>query len=74
MVAVSKGLLFVQGMGVGKGVFYWYFASKEELFSEKAEGDDSTAGDRVQDNRPRRCPSALRSSPGDMGAERTSDS
>lgn len=24
----------VQGMGVGKGVFYWYFASKEELFSE----------------------------------------
>ena len=24
----------VQGMGVGKGVFYWYFASKEELFLE----------------------------------------
>ena len=24
----------VQGMGVGKGVFYWYFSSKEELFSE----------------------------------------
>jgi AcrR family transcriptional regulator len=22
----------VQGLGVGKGVFYWYFASKEELF------------------------------------------
>src|SRR5437660_12921447 len=24
----------VQGMGVGKGVFYWYFNSKEELLSE----------------------------------------
>jgi len=24
----------VQGMGVGKGVFYWYFSSKEELLSE----------------------------------------
>ena len=24
----------VQGLGVGKGVFYWYFASKEELFVE----------------------------------------
>jgi AcrR family transcriptional regulator len=24
----------VQGMGVGKGVFYWYFSSKEELFTE----------------------------------------
>src|SRR3954451_23750305 len=24
----------VQGMGVGKGVFYWYFSSKEELFLE----------------------------------------
>jgi len=24
----------VQGMGVGKGVFYWYFSSKEELFQE----------------------------------------
>jgi AcrR family transcriptional regulator len=24
----------VQGLGVGKGVFYWYFASKEELFGE----------------------------------------
>jgi AcrR family transcriptional regulator len=24
----------VQGMGVGKGVFYWYFSSKEELFGE----------------------------------------
>jgi AcrR family transcriptional regulator len=24
----------VDGMGVGKGVFYWYFSSKEELFSE----------------------------------------
>jgi AcrR family transcriptional regulator len=24
----------VQGMGVGKGVFYWYFSSKEELFAE----------------------------------------
>ena len=24
----------VSGMGVGKGVFYWYFASKEELFLE----------------------------------------
>ena len=24
----------VQGLGVGKGVFYWYFASKEELFLE----------------------------------------
>ena len=24
----------VQGMGVGKGVFYWYFPSKEELFLE----------------------------------------
>jgi len=22
----------VEGLGVGKGVFYWYFASKEELF------------------------------------------
>ncbi|MHB8669324.1 MAG: TetR/AcrR family transcriptional regulator [Acidimicrobiales bacterium] len=22
----------VQGLGVGKGVFYWYFSSKEELF------------------------------------------
>src|SRR5271165_1827097 len=22
----------VDGLGVGKGVFYWYFASKEELF------------------------------------------
>lgn len=24
----------VAGMGVGKGVFYWYFSSKEELFLE----------------------------------------
>jgi len=24
----------VQGLGVGKGVFYWYFQSKEELFLE----------------------------------------
>lgn len=24
----------VEGMGVGKGVFYWYFASKEELLLE----------------------------------------
>ncbi len=24
----------VQGIGVGKGVFYWYFASKEEYFLE----------------------------------------
>jgi len=24
----------VDGMGVGKGVFYWYFSSKEELFGE----------------------------------------
>lgn len=24
----------VDGMGVGKGVFYWYFGSKEELFLE----------------------------------------
>lgn len=24
----------VDGLGVGKGVFYWYFASKEELFLE----------------------------------------
>src|SRR5438105_10188414 len=24
----------VQGMGVGKGVFYWYFDSKEELLAE----------------------------------------
>lgn len=24
----------VQGMGVGKGVFYWYFSSKDELFEE----------------------------------------
>jgi AcrR family transcriptional regulator len=24
----------VQGLGVGKGVFYWYFDSKEELFIE----------------------------------------
>lgn len=24
----------VQGIGVGKGVFYWYFASKDELFLE----------------------------------------
>src|ERR1700730_17305116 len=24
----------VDGMGVGKGVFYWYFSSKEELFEE----------------------------------------
>jgi AcrR family transcriptional regulator len=24
----------VSGMGVGKGVFYWYFSSKEELFGE----------------------------------------
>jgi AcrR family transcriptional regulator len=24
----------VDGMGVGKGVFYWYFSSKEELFAE----------------------------------------
>src|SRR5438477_10502210 len=24
----------VQGMGVGKGVFYWYFSSKEELLTE----------------------------------------
>ncbi len=23
-----------EGLGVGKGVFYWYFASKEELFRE----------------------------------------
>jgi AcrR family transcriptional regulator len=24
----------VDGLGVGKGVFYWYFESKDELFSE----------------------------------------
>jgi AcrR family transcriptional regulator len=24
----------VTGLGVGKGVFYWYFSSKEELFGE----------------------------------------
>ena len=24
----------VQGLGVGKGVFYWYFESKEQLFRE----------------------------------------
>ncbi len=24
----------VEGIGVGKGVFYWYFASKEELLTE----------------------------------------
>ncbi|HEV7887024.1 MAG TPA: helix-turn-helix domain-containing protein, partial [Acidimicrobiales bacterium] len=24
----------VQGLGVGKGVFYWYFSSKEELLGE----------------------------------------
>jgi AcrR family transcriptional regulator len=24
----------VEGLGVGKGVFYWYFSSKEELFRE----------------------------------------
>jgi AcrR family transcriptional regulator len=24
----------VEGMGVGKGVFYWYFASKDELLTE----------------------------------------
>ncbi len=24
----------VQGLGVGKGVFYWYFSSKEELLAE----------------------------------------
>jgi AcrR family transcriptional regulator len=24
----------VQGMNVGKGVFYWYFSSKEELLTE----------------------------------------
>ena len=24
----------VEGLGVGKGVFYWYFASKEDLFVE----------------------------------------
>jgi AcrR family transcriptional regulator len=24
----------VSGMGVGKGVFYWYFSSKDELFEE----------------------------------------
>ncbi len=24
----------VEGMGVGKGVFYWYFSSKDELFEE----------------------------------------
>jgi AcrR family transcriptional regulator len=24
----------VEGVGVGKGVFYWYFASKEELFRQ----------------------------------------
>ncbi len=24
----------VDGLGVGKGVFYWYFSSKEELFTE----------------------------------------
>ncbi len=24
----------VQSLGVGKGVFYWYFASKEDLFKE----------------------------------------
>ncbi|MET0826580.1 MAG: helix-turn-helix domain-containing protein, partial [Acidimicrobiales bacterium] len=24
----------VEGIGVGKGVFYWYFSSKEELFIE----------------------------------------
>ena len=24
----------VEGLGVGKGVFYWYFPSKEQLFRE----------------------------------------
>src|SRR4051812_2859772 len=24
----------VQGLGVGKGVFYWYFSSKEELLAD----------------------------------------
>src|SRR4051812_748683 len=24
----------VQGLGVGKGVFYWYFPTKEDLFIE----------------------------------------
>ena len=28
----------VQGMGVGKGVFYWYFDSKEELLLEILQG------------------------------------
>ena len=28
----------VEGLGVGKGVFYWYFSSKEELFTEMLAG------------------------------------
>jgi AcrR family transcriptional regulator len=28
----------VSGLGVGKGVFYWYFSSKEELFLEILRG------------------------------------
>jgi AcrR family transcriptional regulator len=37
----------VQGLGVGKGVFYWYFDSKEELFLEILK-DAQTAMRRAQ--------------------------
>ena len=31
----------VQGLGVGKGVFYWYFDSKEQLFLEILRGSQN---------------------------------
>ncbi len=38
----------VEGVGVGKGVFYWYFSSKEELFVEILLGAQSDMRRRQQ--------------------------
>ena len=39
----------VQGLGVGKGVFYWYFDSKEQLFVEiLRDAQHSLAGSRIR--------------------------
>jgi len=38
----------VQGLGVGKGVFYWYFASKEELLTELLKASNQNLRKRQQ--------------------------
>lgn len=58
----------VQGLGVGKGVFYWYFQSKEELFLEilkEAQTDlrrDQKAAIRDEDDPARRIQKGMRAS------------